>query len=100
VLGSDVEEVVEQPRPTDQFDAVPRQFEAAAPWRVARVHSCGTLAAADWVNDIHPTPNGFNKITEHCGAPLLRSQAWPPGRRGPPLTSIIAKPPRSCSIRD
>jgi len=34
---------------------------------------CGTLAGADWANEIHPTPNGFKKIAEHCWAPLLRS---------------------------
>ncbi len=60
-------------RIVDPFDAVLRQLEAAATGRTVHAKRCGTLATADWAHEIHPTPNGFKKIAEHCWAPLLRS---------------------------
>ena len=35
------------------------------------VQTAGTLQAADWANEMHPTPDGFKRLGE-CFRPLLR----------------------------
>ena len=39
---------------------------------VAFVNSAGTLGAADWANELHPTPAGFEKIATQRWKPVLQ----------------------------
>ncbi|MEW6689701.1 MAG: SGNH/GDSL hydrolase family protein [Pseudomonadota bacterium] len=39
--------------------------------RTLIVDSSGTLAEADWANELHPTPAGFNKLVNQAWQPVL-----------------------------
>ena len=43
-----------------------------APGRVVLVNSMGILADTDWANELHPTPDGFQKIAVQGWLPVLQ----------------------------
>jgi len=47
------------------------QVQKDYPDHVLIVDSRGTLTEADWANELHPTPAGFNKLVETAWQPVL-----------------------------
>lgn len=60
-----------------EFDSMMRTFSAEDGNNFVYVVTQGTLGAADWANESHPTPGGFRKIAEHFATALV---AGFPGR--------------------
>ncbi len=55
----------------DQFALRLSELEGSYARRVVFVDSRGTLAAADWANELHPTAGGFGKIARQKWKPAL-----------------------------
>ena len=55
-----------------RFTAVLSSLVAQNPDRVVFVDSAGTLRADEWANELHPTPEGFDRISVERWAPVLR----------------------------
>jgi len=55
----------------DTFSSALAQVQHEFPERTLLVNSVGTLGPADWANELHPTPAGFNKLVERAWAPEL-----------------------------
>ena len=53
------------------FNDALAQVQKDYPDHVLIVDSRGTLAQADWANELHPTPAGFNKIVDRAWRPVL-----------------------------
>jgi hypothetical protein len=57
----------------DYAFSVFQRLAAGAPGRISVVDSRGTLTAADWANELHPSPGGFKKFAEQRWQPVLHN---------------------------
>ncbi len=53
------------------FNDALAQVQKDYPDHVLIVDSRGTLTAAEWANELHPTPAGFNKLAKQAWQPVL-----------------------------
>lgn len=57
----------------DRFAKTLEAVQKKDPARIVLVDSRGTLAEADWANELHPKPKGFRKIARGRWKPLLEA---------------------------
>ena len=55
-----------------RFTAVLQQLANRDPAHVTLIDSRGTLSPSDWANELHPTPDGFDRIAVQRWLPALR----------------------------